>query len=221
MADYEMTLTLGDKTIIFPVLPAKFSVKSPGKNETTTVLELGEINIVRQRGLREIAFESFFPKHMGPYVTGRTVTDPIAYIKDMEEARAAEQHGLFRITGTDLNVNMEVAIESLEYEERGGEVGDIYYKLTLKEWKEYAAVTVAVRAYGGRPVKRSGSPAAAEQKTHTVVKGDCLWAIAQKYYGDGSKYPELYAKNKTLIDNRNAGYNVPKYTIYPGQVLVL
>lgn len=50
--------------------------------------------------------------------------------------------------------------------------------------------------------KRSGKPAAASSKSHTVVKGDCLWAIAQKYYGDGSRYPELYQKNKATIDDK-------------------
>ena len=69
--------------------------------------------------------------------------------------------------------------------------------------------------------KRSGKPAAASSKTHTVVKGDCLWAIAQKYYGDGSRYPELYQKNKATIDAKNQGTENPKYTIYPGQKLIL
>lgn len=48
-----------------------------------------------------------------------------------------------------------------------------------------------------------------------------MWAIAQKYYGDGSKYPNLYAKNKATIDARNKGTGNPKYTIYPGQKLTL
>lgn len=38
-------------------------------------------------------------------------------------------------------------------------------------------------------------------KTHTVVKGDTLWAIAKKYLGDGSKFPELAKLNN--IKNPN------------------
>lgn len=59
----------------------------------------------------------------------------------------------------------------------------------------------------------------AAQQTYTVVTGDCLWAIARKYYGDGSRYGEIYEANKALIDGRNAGTGLDKYTIYPGQVL--
>ena len=69
------------------------------------------------------------------------------------------------------------------------------------------------------PKAREGTPP--EQKTHTVVAGDCLWAIAQKYYGDGSKYPELYAKNKAIIDAKNKGTGNPRMTIYPHQKLIL
>ena len=35
------------------------------------------------------------------------------------------------------------------------------------------------------------------QKTHKVVKGDSLWAIAQKHYGNGSLYPKIKEANKS------------------------
>mgnify|MGYP003375977872 FL=1 len=41
MAEYQMTLSFGSSVIRIPVLPEKLAVKSPGKNETATVLELG------------------------------------------------------------------------------------------------------------------------------------------------------------------------------------
>ena len=49
---------------------------------------------------------------------------------------------------------------------------------------------------------------AKEYTTYKVVKGDCLWNIAKKYLGKGSRYTEI----KTL---NNLMYN----TIYVGQVL--
>ena len=36
---------------------------------------------------------------------------------------------------------------------------------------------------------------------HTVAKGDTLWAIAQRYYGNGSRYPEIAKANN--ISNPN------------------
>lgn len=46
--------------------------------------------------------------------------------------------------------------------------------------------------------------------THTVVKNDSLWAIADKYLGNGSRYPEIKALNNLKSDK-----------IHPGQILKL
>lgn len=53
--------------------------------------------------------------------------------------------------------------------------------------------------------------AAEEAVFHTVVSGDTLWAIAEKVYGDGSRYPEIFEANKPMLKDPDL--------IYPGQVL--
>lgn len=57
-----MTLTFGSSVIRIPVLPEKLAVKSPGKNEAATVLELGEVSLLRRRGLRQVSWESHFSR---------------------------------------------------------------------------------------------------------------------------------------------------------------
>ena len=52
---------------------------------------------------------------------------------------------------------------------------------------------------------------ATEAGFHTVVKGDTLWAIAEKSYGDGSKYVAIFEANTPMLKDPNR--------IYPGQVL--
>lgn len=51
-------------------------------------------------------------------------------------------------------------------------------------------------------------------QTYTVVKGDNLWNIAKKKYGNASQWPTIYNNNRSVI-----GGNPNK--IYPGQVLRL
>ena len=46
---------------------------------------------------------------------------------------------------------------------------------------------------------------------HTVAPGDTLWAVAEKVYGDGSRYPEIFEANKPMLSDPDL--------IYPGQVL--
>ena len=36
-----------------------------------------------------------------------------------------------------------------------------------------------------------------QQKSYKVVKGDSLWAISQKHYGNGSLYTKIKEANKT------------------------
>ena len=74
MSNYGMTLIAGGREIDIPVLPEKLKVTSPGNNDTATVLVLGDILILRKKGLRTIAWDSFFPVYNAPYVTGRSGT---------------------------------------------------------------------------------------------------------------------------------------------------
>ena len=53
------------------------------------------------------------------------------------------------------------------------------------------------------------SDTGSEARTHTVVRGDTLWAICRQYYGE----PTLYAKLASYNGVKNANL------IYPGQVL--
>ena len=52
---------------------------------------------------------------------------------------------------------------------------------------------------------------AVEAGFHTVEKGDTLWAIATKSYGDGSKYMVIFEANKPMLSHPDK--------IYPGQKL--
>ena len=59
-----------------------------------------------------------------------------------------------------------------------------------------------------RPAKETAA------QTYTVVKGDCLWNIAKRFYGSGAKYTLIYNANKSVIGgNPNL--------IYPGQVFTI
>lgn len=61
------------------------------------------------------------------------------------------------------------------------------------------------------------SAADAAVTTYTVKWGDCLWSIALKYYGDGTKYRKIYEANRAVIDAHRGGPNM----IWPGDVLTI
>jgi nucleoid-associated protein YgaU len=53
-------------------------------------------------------------------------------------------------------------------------------------------------------------PAPAEQ-TYTVESGDSLWAIAERFYGDGSQFQRIFDANTDQLSDPNVSH--------PGQVL--
>ncbi|MFT4471697.1 LysM peptidoglycan-binding domain-containing protein [Arthrobacter sulfonylureivorans] len=49
----------------------------------------------------------------------------------------------------------------------------------------------------------TGSRATTTTRQHKVRSGETLWLIAQRYLGAGSRWPEIYALNKSLMKNPN------------------
>lgn len=217
MSDYKMTLIVGGREINIPVLPAKLNVSSPGKNERVTVLELGEVLLLRKKGLRILSWESFFPVSKAPYTVGQ-IRDPVSIVQAIQKARDQKSPVRFLITGTDLDCNLRMGIDSFEYEERSGELGDLYYTIKLYEWKDISPKRIVLPEKKEEPAKtkepeRPGKPEQTS-KTYTVKPGDCLWNIAKKFYGKGSDYTKIYNANKGKIgSNPNL--------IYPGQVFTI
>lgn len=216
MQNYGMTIIAGGREIDIPVLPAKLKVTSPGNNDTATVLVLGDVLILRKKGLRTVAWDSFFPVNDAPFVTGR-ITDPVEIVQAIQSARDSLEPVRFLITGTDLDINVRMGVETFDYEERAGELGDFYYSIKLSEWKDYSPRRIVLPPEPAKPAQakepeRTGSPP--KKKTYTVKAGDCLWNIAKKFYGKGSDYTKIYNANKgTIGSNPNL--------IYPGQVFTI
>jgi nucleoid-associated protein YgaU len=63
------------------------------------------------------------------------------------------------------------------------------------------------------PVATSAHAVVAEVKTVTVVKGDNLWDLARRFYGDGLRYADLFSANSTQLRDPNL--------IYIGQIFVV
>jgi nucleoid-associated protein YgaU len=38
---------------------------------------------------------------------------------------------------------------------------------------------------------------------HEVKKGETLWKLAERYYGDGSLYPKIFEANKDTLKDPN------------------
>ena len=218
-----------ERIIQLPVNPESITISGQANNNTVDTVGQGEINDIGFAGLKELSIESFFPARdngEGYINTSGGFEGPEFYVKFFEDIKKDRKP--FRLIITQLDINMLVSVESFEHTYQFG-TDDVDYSLSLKEYKEhnvrilkpvsngYMFVYSIVRIFSiaaptttnsNRPVEKS------IPKQYTVVNGDSLWKIAQKFLGSGSRWREIYTytNNKSIIGgNPNL--------IYPGQVL--
>jgi len=55
-----------------------------------------------------------------------------------------------------------------------------------------------------RAATASASPAAAAVRRHVVVRGDTLFGLAQRYYGERSRWRDIYNANRDILPNENS-----------------
>lgn len=196
--------------IQLPVKPSEFTVTVTHKNTVVNIIQLGDINLMGKTGLREITLASFFPAKDYNFSNNSSRKEPLTYVERLETWRKSGSPIRVIITGV---LNMEATIESFSYGEQDA-TGDIYYTLYIKEYKKIKTKKATVTIATVKPSKRATkAPASSSGKTYTVVRGDCLWNIAKRFYGNGAQYTKIYNANKDKIKNPNL--------IYPGQVLTI
>lgn len=81
------------------------------------------------------------------------------------------------------------------------------YKTTYQKLAAYNGISNPNKIYVGQKIKIPGAaqPAASTVKTYTVVRGDTLWGIAQKFLGNGSRYTEIKTLNGLKSDTITVG----------------
>lgn len=218
---YRLYLKQDGNQILLPVTPSEIRTKTGNRNKVVYILKFGEMNLAKKPGLQEIDFTVLLPGRKYSFVqTEDGFHEPEYFLNTFREYKASAkpvQLILFRkmADGTQLFCgNMDVLLEDYTVTEKGGEQGDFWVEMHWKEWKAAKSIRYSVKSESSGNVlveqgqeRESKTPAA----TYTVKSGDCLWNIAKKQLGDGSKYKEIAQKNG--ISNPNL--------IYPGQVLKL
>lgn len=213
---------------LFPVTPEKISIKINGNNKTVNLINEGEINILKKSGLTDIEFEAEIPQMKYPYAVYKSGFKNAGYFLDIFEGlksgKKPFQFIVCRRTPDGkklLNTNIKVSLEDYKITEDADNGFDFKVKFNLKQYREYGTQNVKIKkskskTKASKEPKRetNNSPKPKTAKTYKVVRGDCLWNIAKKFYGDGSKYTVIYNANKGVIGgNPNL--------IYAGQVLTI
>lgn len=214
------------QTVCFPITPGKITLKIANKNKTITLINEGEVNLIKTPGLTSIQIDELILPAVTKYPFANYLNDkfkrPDYYLEKLEAWKKKKKPVQFKLTrtapdGKDLlwDTNFDVTIEDYEIIEDANNQGmDVKIKLTMKEYREWGAKKLVVKKKKKKKdtkkktVKKKKKVRKTKEvaKTYTIKKGDCMWAIARTQLGNGARWKEIYNLNKKVIDSTAKKY---------------
>ena len=178
----------GEERIYFTVNPARLTVTRPNENRVRSLAMGGTVNIWGGRGLREVKLTTFLPAATSPFYNGQEPESVLAMLKSWQDSGDPVR---LIISGSDINdaFLIEDVSETLAEGDR-----DVGLTLTLREYK-FKSALAALAGGSAASVSKTRTDERVTPKTYTVKKGDTLWDIACRFYGDGTKWGTIATKN--------------------------
>lgn len=210
------TVYLDDMAL--PVTPSKIQTKIKNQNKTVTLINEGEVNILKDAGLTDVSFSMMVPHVRYPFATyPEGFKDATFYLGKLEKLKTDKKPFRFLCSRVSpagklmFDTNLKVSLEDYSIDENASEGQSITISVSLKQYKDYGTKTVKIESSVATVQETRPTESAPKPKTYIVKSGDTLWNISKRLLGDGSKYTVLASQNN--IANPNL--------IYPGQVLTM
>lgn len=209
-----LTFNKNSEKLQLPVNPSQLGMKAGSANESVSVQRLGEVTIIQDPVLKTFDFSSQFPKYHAPFCEYTDIPDPREAVAMIERWKESGYPIRFMVINDDgIEWNYLVTIESFQPREDAGDVGTIYYDLSLKEYKFIKVRTTETKTENGETYARVNQKGnrpneKMKPKSYNVKSGDNLYLIGKSV---GVDYLKIAQANKIK----------PPYTIYPNQVLII
>ena len=180
----------GEERIYFTVNPARIAVSRPNRNRVLPLAMGGTVNAWGGRGLREVRLETFLPDADSPFYDGTAPQTVLAMLRAWQDSGDPVR---LILSGSD--INDAFLIEDVSETLREGD-RDVGLTLTLREYKfKSALASLAGGSGGASSATQKRTDERVTPRTYTVKKGDTLWDIACRFYGDGTKWGTIAARN--------------------------
>ena len=197
----EIYLGTDNDKIRFPVVPSSIGVNRSNNIDTESVIKLGEVPIFNGTSLKTIEFTSFFPNQEYSFCDYTGFMKPYEFSEKIQKWMYEGKP--LRVIVTDSPTNMQCLIQQFDTVEQDG-TRDLYFTLNLLEYRPIEVPNLSSSNTNSNPnnTQNTSRPNKVstnsnnQQKTHKVVKGDTLYDIAKKYYGNGNLYTKIKEANK-------------------------
>lgn len=205
--------------VLLPVAPEKIEIKVKSKNDTVTLIDGAEMDILKKPGLSEITFSAELPGTPGrDYAVYDGAFQPPAYfLNEFERLALSEQPFVLQIirelpNGDTLHKSsFQASIGDYTIMDDVKEGFDTVVKLNFRQYDQKVTYTASMSAAldGSTKVtttkQRAVSANAPVISTPfvTVPPGATLWSLAKQYLGDGSLWTNI-AQLNGIAGNRVA-----------------
>ena len=169
---YSIYFTRNGEVVRLPHNPEKLPETRSASNGEYNVLGLGPVMVPRTPNLKELTISGYFPGTLSSSLTSLLTYHPPEYfINFFTSAMNAREPILYtpvRINELGIPFSLSdpgyyVLVTDFKTEERGGETGDFYYDLTLKEWRDYAPNRVQIVQDGTAQASTASTASAASR----------------------------------------------------------
>lgn len=199
----------------FPVPPEKLKLTIKGKNETVTLIDGGEVNLIKKPGLTEVSFELLLPavQYDFAFYEAGFFRTPDYYTELLEFLMTSGSYFNFELYRysydgkTELaHIQMPVTLEEYTETEEAEKGQDITVECKLKYYRAYGTKVLVPNAEGtGYTVARTD----VKEPVRVVVvrEGDTLQSIClREFQSDAKEYMDkVYRLNKATFDEYNKG----------------
>ncbi|TLG71370.1 LysM peptidoglycan-binding domain-containing protein [Culicoidibacter larvae] len=206
--NYKIYISCAGVGFTLYINPEEIKISEKSNNDVKEVINLGQVNVHGQRELQEFELKDVMCVSNSNY----QAIDYARLLQAFHDTKKPVEIVFTSAISQFINKGIDSLwlIESLSVTERAGEEGDFYLSAKFKQYRNYSVRQLSLTGAGSTTVRNSSYT---PPTTYTVVSGDNLWMLAQKFYGDGDQYQKIYNANKNLI-------KVPGL-IYPGQILTI
>lgn len=200
--------------MLLPITPSKLSLKVKNTNKTVTLINEGEVNIIKTKGLREFSFEFLLPFTDYSFAAVSRAKKQKHYLDKLNQLKINKRPFQFVVKRPKgFKTNIKVTLEDLNITEDAQEGRDIKVSVTLKEYRHYGTKKVVFvqppapaagetkqeeKKEEAKITENRDASTAQKPKTHIVKRGDTLWGLAKRYYGNGSLYPKIVSANPKI-----------------------
>lgn len=165
-----------DKCLL-PVPPSKLETTINNENKTVTLINEGEINILKKAGLTDIEFECDIPQVKQPYAVYPSGFKGASYFLDyFEDLKTSQKPFQFIVCRRSpngkafFNTNMKVSLEDYKITEDAKEGFDLKVKINLKQYRDYGTKTVDIKIASSKAKETSDKKSSTKKKTTASTK---------------------------------------------------